>query len=505
MTVSVPPGSYHYWVAWKTQGKEVESARNRSDTSPLRVTFSALPQDAAAVRVVVVDLASKRAALVAPDNKPEVSLAPQDFRYLESVTLRVTAPLKDRELKGAATLIDAEQTHTRPLVLRQGEGACAFDLVLLGPTTLRIEVPGLEPYEGKVELEGANGQPVTQIVRALKAAGGDTETVVGEPFGRSRAATIIAGLAAICLGVSLIAFFALAIVALARPQAASLTLRPGADLALWLVPLLCLGVVATGWAAIAWAHGEREAVLLPTAFFGLLGLVLSQTLTRLGKTWASAAVLSLAAGFSAATGLACAQQGDAFLGGAGLLGSAWCLLGAGYLVALAAQTAAARQAPVAGAQVAAPLAAAVRGEAAVAAGICPFCGTAKDPLTGACACTVTPPAAPPHVAPAQLTAVSGPALIGEAGEAAGKVFAISGTLTLGRDPQSGIVLADKTVSRRHCTLSLDAGVLSVRDEGSANGTFVNGQRISVARLEPNDVLQIGGCRFRYVAEVSEQA
>ena len=51
--------------------------------------------------------------------------------------------------------------------------------------------------------------------------------------------------------------------------------------------------------------------------------------------------------------------------------------------------------------------------------------------------------------------------------------------------------ADTTVSSRHATLSRRADGLWVEDAGSTNGTFVNGARVTSARLQPGDVIRIG--------------
>jgi serine phosphatase RsbU (regulator of sigma subunit) len=49
--------------------------------------------------------------------------------------------------------------------------------------------------------------------------------------------------------------------------------------------------------------------------------------------------------------------------------------------------------------------------------------------------------------------------------------------SIGRQPPADIVLADSEVSRAHCRLSLENGVLTVTDLNSTNGTFIDGTRI----------------------------
>ena len=68
-------------------------------------------------------------------------------------------------------------------------------------------------------------------------------------------------------------------------------------------------------------------------------------------------------------------------------------------------------------------------------------------------------------------------------------------MTIGRAPTSDILLAkDKLTSRRHATLHYEQGSYYVRDEGSANNTFVNGQQIetmTLYQLKDNDLIGIG--------------
>jgi len=65
-------------------------------------------------------------------------------------------------------------------------------------------------------------------------------------------------------------------------------------------------------------------------------------------------------------------------------------------------------------------------------------------------------------------------------------------LTVGRAPDSGLLLPDRDVSRRHARLQRTNGAVWVEDLGSANGTRVNGQPIAGRRrIGPGDLVQIG--------------
>ncbi|HWP04004.1 MAG TPA: adenylate/guanylate cyclase domain-containing protein [Gemmatimonadaceae bacterium] len=68
-------------------------------------------------------------------------------------------------------------------------------------------------------------------------------------------------------------------------------------------------------------------------------------------------------------------------------------------------------------------------------------------------------------------------------------------LVLGRALSSDLPVMDPTVSRTHAELLVDSGVVSVRDLGSSNGTFVNGVRVTSARLVPGDRILFGKMLF----------
>jgi len=71
--------------------------------------------------------------------------------------------------------------------------------------------------------------------------------------------------------------------------------------------------------------------------------------------------------------------------------------------------------------------------------------------------------------------------------------------TSGRHPDSDIFLDDVTVSRRHAEFHREAGVFTVRDVGSLNGTYVNRERVETATLSNGDEVQIGKFRLVLIA------
>jgi hypothetical protein len=73
----------------------------------------------------------------------------------------------------------------------------------------------------------------------------------------------------------------------------------------------------------------------------------------------------------------------------------------------------------------------------------------------------------------------------------------------GRHPESDIFLDDITVSRRHAEFVTQDKVTTVRDVGSLNGTYVNGERIDEARLTSGDEVQIGKFKLLYLLAAGE--
>ncbi len=71
---------------------------------------------------------------------------------------------------------------------------------------------------------------------------------------------------------------------------------------------------------------------------------------------------------------------------------------------------------------------------------------------------------------------------------------------IGRDPSSYLPLKHPTVSFRHAMIVKQDGGLMIRDLGSTNGTFVNGQRISQVPLNSGDIVQIGPFKLSYDAQ-----
>jgi adenylate cyclase len=70
--------------------------------------------------------------------------------------------------------------------------------------------------------------------------------------------------------------------------------------------------------------------------------------------------------------------------------------------------------------------------------------------------------------------------------------------SLGRHPNNSIQLLDKIVSKEHCILEQREGVFVLRDLGSLNGTYINGERVRGEQaLKHGDEIALGSTRARY--------
>lgn len=76
--------------------------------------------------------------------------------------------------------------------------------------------------------------------------------------------------------------------------------------------------------------------------------------------------------------------------------------------------------------------------------------------------------------------------------------------TIGRTEACDVCIPDPTISGHHCTLvRLSNGSFGVRDEGSTNGTRVNGVKMEGEEVQPlvhSDILQVGGVEMLFDCE-----
>jgi pSer/pThr/pTyr-binding forkhead associated (FHA) protein len=105
---------------------------------------------------------------------------------------------------------------------------------------------------------------------------------------------------------------------------------------------------------------------------------------------------------------------------------------------------------------------------------------------------------------ADESAVAGPHLAVINGQAAGTVLELSDSgdeWTVGTDADRDLTLADEGISAFHAKISQDNGRWRVIDQMSANGTFVNGDKVTVSYLGNGDRVQFAQveCEIRLPA------
>ena|SRR5687768_4697045 len=74
----------------------------------------------------------------------------------------------------------------------------------------------------------------------------------------------------------------------------------------------------------------------------------------------------------------------------------------------------------------------------------------------------------------------------------GKTFELKPELTtVGRVPDNALQIPEASVSSHHCEIQLRGNDLFVRDLGSTNGTFINGEKINEGTVKPGQILRLG--------------
>jgi diguanylate cyclase (GGDEF)-like protein len=87
---------------------------------------------------------------------------------------------------------------------------------------------------------------------------------------------------------------------------------------------------------------------------------------------------------------------------------------------------------------------------------------------------------------------------------AGRVCALTEKETwIGRSADCGLMLPDPDISRKHACLVRQGTTIVVRDNGSKNGTFVDGERVCERILRANDEIQLGAAVTLLFSRISE--
>ena len=67
----------------------------------------------------------------------------------------------------------------------------------------------------------------------------------------------------------------------------------------------------------------------------------------------------------------------------------------------------------------------------------------------------------------------------------------SGFTTIGRSPQADISISDDRISRIHCVIEWRGESITIEDQGSTNGTYIEARKVNRSNLQPGVPIQLG--------------
>ncbi|MGW6746368.1 FHA domain-containing protein [Streptomyces sp. NPDC055025] len=119
-----------------------------------------------------------------------------------------------------------------------------------------------------------------------------------------------------------------------------------------------------------------------------------------------------------------------------------------------------------------------------------------------------PGASFPQQAPASGGAAGAPPVYGDRSPTTFHQLSLGRVMRIGRALENELVVADLQVSRLHAQFTATPdGRFEIRDLGSHNGTYVNGQPIAksgTVQIGPNDIVGVGHSTFRLVGDRLEE-
>ncbi len=80
-------------------------------------------------------------------------------------------------------------------------------------------------------------------------------------------------------------------------------------------------------------------------------------------------------------------------------------------------------------------------------------------------------------------------------------YLLGGSVTLGRSSKNDIVIKDKFVSKNHLNITERNGIFYLEDLNSANGTYLNGEKVyagTLIELQNGDKIGVGFIQFIFV-------
>ena len=99
---------------------------------------------------------------------------------------------------------------------------------------------------------------------------------------------------------------------------------------------------------------------------------------------------------------------------------------------------------------------------------------------------------------ARLVAVNGPL--------SGQTFYLDEpVVSIGRLGSNEVCLEDPFVSRHHCVIRKEGDEYLIEDLTSANGTYLNGERVNAGALKEGSLIQIGTSLFLFKLQNPEES
>jgi hypothetical protein len=88
--------------------------------------------------------------------------------------------------------------------------------------------------------------------------------------------------------------------------------------------------------------------------------------------------------------------------------------------------------------------------------------------------------------------------------AGGTPIEIDGSKVVGRDATADVVVDDASVSRKHARIEQRGEAWTIADQASANGTFLNGQRVTEAGLRNGQTVRFGDVSYTVEIEGGDE-
>ena len=80
-----------------------------------------------------------------------------------------------------------------------------------------------------------------------------------------------------------------------------------------------------------------------------------------------------------------------------------------------------------------------------------------------------------------------------------KILLNKSVIKIGKSDASNFMLTDKTISRKHLEIRYKDDSFLLKDVGSTNGTFLNGNRVKEAYLNPGDAIKLGNSILEFIS------